>query len=369
MQIKIAERLHPFSHRPGTALILPGTSLRLQIFPACVRVDDLSEADPVNLSTIFFDIRGPLEDFTIVQDLEKGNIRVWGWSSDGYFCYRMAPLKNEPGIIFNIEKTPQAGVACLCSGLWQLRGSLPAKSGDSLVLIPKAASSSTGEKWQMPLLERLSLGNHKAQDWDLIKRREDFTEIFPLWHRLGLTVPPQVPSSVPLLENCQHSLERNSPEHILPQFYKLFLAGFEGLLVPRRSDTDFQGITEASKEMNGSPLFLLTQGAHLIRFLFVQGKQEELELLPSLPPEFHCGRFIHVKCENFGVMSMEWTKKSLRRIVFQASVSRRLFLKFCQGEKRCRLRLSESDRGAHYLNEAPLDVVAGQNYWFDNFER
>lgn len=375
MHIEIAERLHPYSHRPGIFVLLPGSSLRLQIFPAMIKVDDLKGPSPVSVAALSFDIQGPLDDFTVVQDLEKGHIRVWGRAENGYFRYRIRALSGNQGISISIEKTPQQGIMCGCQGLWQLEGGTPARQDDLLAIAPQMVGSHIDALHQMPMIDRLSLGNHKAQDWELVCRRENFAEIFPLWQRLGQLIPCakqlEITANKGLLDECRQLLDKNKPENVLPQFRRLFLVAFEGILSPRSSDTDFHGIALPAFDSSAqlSPLQILIEGSRLISSLFIREAGHNIHLLPMLPPEFHCGRFINFICRDGSRLSLEWTKKALRRVVFTAAQSQTMAFSFSKGERQCRLRNSFVDQGCIYRNEELLDVVAGENYWFDNFKR
>lgn len=376
MKIKIAERLKPISHLPGTYFVLPGSTYRIQFFPGCMKVDDLSTTVPQPLASVVFDVAGPVREFTVEQDLERGVIHVWAMTLSGFMRYHVAALENTSGIAISFEKIPKQGIKCTCDGVWKLNHSGIIQSGVKLNLSPQAFDDDTPlAKYRPMKIDRLSLGNHKGQDWELMRRRRDFAEIFPIWHRLGQLIPSQKECSeigvLNLLNECRQAMRSNAPEKILPHFERLFLAGFEGALSPRLRDYDFQGIgiPDFSAEAKSSPLELLTRGSELIRQLFVQYDDSTVHLLPALPTEFHCGRFLDVNCGNIGSLSMEWTKKATRSVNFTASRSQTFSFIFSLGEKRCRLRKNSKDRGVVYSVGTPIEIINGQNYWFDNFER
>jgi hypothetical protein len=370
MRIEIAQRFRPFSHLPGTYFILPGTCLRLQVFPTFLKIEDLSCFMPQKCCFIHFHLKGPLDKFSILQDLEKEEIRVWGDSPAGFFRYRVKAIQ-AGDIEIIVEKAPLQGVQYSYEG-GSLMGEERIISGTRLkVVTALPLYIREPRKFSM---ERLSLGNNKAQDWELMRRRADFAEIFPIWHALGFTVPYSGNTLVgtsTLLEECKSLIKANSPEKILPGFKSLWLSGFEGGLSPRLHDTDFQGIINHQIPVNSeaSPLQLLTEGMRLIRSLFIQMQHETISLLPALPPSFHCGRLLNAHCPGFGVLHMEWTKKALRRFIFSATDSGSFGFLFSQGEKSCRVRRSLADRGTQYLRGDRIEIEAGSNYWFDNFQR
>jgi hypothetical protein len=353
MKIECAQRFRPFCHLPGTYFILPGTSFRVQLFPTYVKAEDLSGPLPRFVGAFSLPIKGPVEKFTVLQNLERRELCVWGGSQEGFMRYRL----REKGkcIQVRLEK-------------------LPTLSATPEFAHPFLLDEGNYSLSQEPALERLALGNHKAQDWELIRRRADFTEIFPLWHALGQMTPAhgtEKRGTAALLQECAALIDGRHPEKILDGFSRLWLAGFESGLSPRLNDEDFQGIVE-SVEFRGnessSPLQLLTEGYRLIRSLFLQERGEALCLLPALPPAFHCGRLLQARCEK-GLLQIEWTKKAVRRVCFTASCSGNISFCFFQGEKRCRVRQGTADPGRQLCSGEQIAVSAGTLYWLDRFQR
>ena len=379
MRIEIAERLRPFSHLPGTSFVLPGSLLSIEIFPALIRVNDLSAALPISLADIAMDIQGPVNNFTALQDLENGSLRVWGKSITGFFRYSIKALEGDEGIVISLEKTPEQGVMFSCRGKWKTAKKTSATPGEKVFFAEKALSDGCGKSGHLESTERLSLGSHKLQDWEFVRRRLSFIEIFPIWYRLGqivkLPVSNKLAGTALLLNDCRQAIEANTPEMILPKFRHLFLAGFEGGLSPRLMDTSFQGIKYQENDLSIPPLtqssaiILLSEGAKLIRSIFVKESDQTIHVLPAIPPEFHCGRLLNVKCGKQGLLTLEWTKKSLRCMTFSALENQKIVFTFSNHEKVCRLRSSYQDKGLAYIPGSQIDIVGGQNYWFDNFQR
>lgn len=373
MHIEIAERLRPFSHTPGIYFILPGSCYRVQVFPTCFRIDDLSGALPVFVAQLNMNLKGPLEQFTVEQDLERGQIRIWGVSKEGLFRYRLKAIAKESGIMIDIEKAPEQGVTFQCRGLWSFEDSQPFYAGENRLFGTQNLFGIIPPLYKPPLIDRLSLGNHKSQDWEMIRRRRDFAEILPIWHRLGQLVPKQNSQNdvgtLKLLKACQQAMNASAPEHILSHFENVFLAGFEGGLSPRLEDSDFMGIlSNPSPEYEGGiPLELLSRGADLIRSLFLQLSINSIDLLPACPPSFFCGRLINVIYEGLGSVDIEWTKKTMRCMSFTAATSQTIIVMSHDGQQHCRVRQSTKDCGRPYQMGSSLKVIAGQKYWFDNF--
>jgi len=197
MRISIAERLRPYSHLPGSKLLLPLAGTRVQVFPALLKIE--GEDFPLSLS-------GPVKNFTVQQDLERPSIRVFGEAREGYFRYRL-----EDGNCI-IERDP----------------------GKVLAGLPKTFSN---KKTELPFLDKLSLGSHKSQDWELIRRRLDLKEILPLIMRLGQLLPIATASTSgtgKLLED----LKTAEKDLLYDKLCGFFLAGFSSLLYPRLNDSE-----------------------------------------------------------------------------------------------------------------------------------
>lgn len=360
MRIEISQRLKPYSHRPGTYFMLPGSPYRLKIFPSRLEIDDLSKTIPKPVGSIDLNIRGVVDDFTAIQELEKGTLLIFGHAVNGYFRYGISSAENGTKIALHIEKAPNIIVEGISEGM----------STDVLQVIEDPSNFSTDH------MSRLSLGNHQIQDWESLGKKKDLSAILPIWHRLGQFYSDCYSSvesegTAYLLEECRHAIEVNVPQHILGAFYSLFRIGFEGALSPRLLDTDFQGIAlpPIGNDSQLSPLVLLSKGSLLIESLFVKQREIDIFLLPALPPEFHCGRLLNIRSIQSGILDLEWTKKTIRRVVFTAQVTGQVSFNFSNHERYCRLRTSQKDRGLRYIPGSLLDVVTGQTYWFDNFER
>ena len=351
MRITISERLHPFSHIPGVKMVLPKSSIIVEVFPALLRFSDLEQgSSPVDFP---IEIVGPVEGFTAQLDLEKGGISVFGKTRLGYLRYFIE--KKKEGISLFFDKVPSPS------------STLNEKQTVLLPIHPQEETPMTGE--------RLSLGSHKAQDFDLIRRRLDFKEIFPLWLRLGQSVPhiAQIDGDVgnfSLWKACKEELfapVSGGGKDILSLFHCYFLASFEGLLVPRLFDTQYQGIEVRTVTKTGNPFPLLTEGATLIRALFFREREERVEILPLLPPQFHSGRFVGITSSHGDRFDIEWSKKRIRRLILSPGKTREIPIQIQKGISKCRVRTYPGDRGR--ICELPhIEVVAGKTYNLDRFE-
>ena len=253
MKITIAQRLHPFSHQMGTKFLLPNTSWSVQVFPTRLFFSDLEKGvEPLFFA---FDFTGPIDDFTAELDLEKGHLSVFGKTQKGYMRYQL--FVKEEGIWLHLEKAPEEKVVCRSS---LAIGNTVLNKGDQICLVKQASELKLTQ-------ERLSLGMHKAQDWDLVRRRLDLKEIFPQWFLMASSITAKKTSSsdlgnYSLLKICKEKIQRREKEGVLQAFESLFCAAFEGVLVPRVWDLDYQGIIAETAIFNDfiSPLPLFARG-------------------------------------------------------------------------------------------------------------
>lgn len=346
MHIKIAERLHPFSHQSGTFCLIPYTTWEVQVFPTRLYFRNLQTSKDFDLR---LSLKGPVKNFTVEEDLEQGFIRIFGESLEGYIEYLIEKDK------IHFKKLPLTGILC---------GTKTVHKGMSYEL-PLQIAALTDSK------ERLSLGMHRSQDWDMVKRRADLKEIFPIWLRLAALIPEEKITQLPdvgtltLLNACQKAIDQGEKNHLVPLFTQLFQVAFQGILSPRLSDELFLGIVPDAKiPPQLSPLVILHLGAKLIRSLFFKEEGEMISFLPTLPPEFHSGRFILGD-----EISIEWSKKLIKKIIWKSKDDREVLLKLQSPIQSFRLRHSLKDRGKKIFKNQSILLKAGQLTYLDRFEK
>lgn len=352
MLIAIAERFRPFVHQPGTNILLPLSKLSFEIYPAYIKVWDLSASEPSLVVEFPIEIEGPVSEFTIMQDLEKGCLKVWGNSNNGFFRYYIYPTSAPIGFVCVQEKFPQ---------------------DNKSPYIPSPYCSPE-PVLEMPVIPRLSFGVTKAPDWVLVNRRLILAEILPFWHRLGCltpSVPDHSTGSAALFDPIEKALVEKDSVSLAEHFKNLYLAGFSGLLCCSLLDRYHQGFGLASVPVDGpwSPLLLLTKGAQLIgRMLISMTKTNEIEILPCVLPELHAGRFCNVECGEFGRIDLEWSKKKARRLVFHSVKDQSICFQFQKDLKSFRLQKKGSKTVSTKSCGEPFSFAANTTYFFDHFE-
>ena len=255
MKISIRQRLAPYSHTPGALCLIPGTDVVVEVLPQCVRVGAL-------------EIPLPSGRCTLQQDLMRNC--VWVFS-----------------------KTFRAKITS---------GGIEVKGRET---IPLEIPCCLPQEW-----ERLSLGSHKAQDWDLALHRFDLREILPVVFGLSQKMPPAAPAC------AVNDLSRAHFRHMLmPQMYQD------------------------------------------IRALFICEEENTLHLLPSCP--FDAGRMTNLQTK-WGSLDIEWTKKALRRMVFRARKTGSFSLL-----ADLRVKTSGHDKGRFLSSSEPFSFEAGKVYFLE----
>ncbi|NGX39414.1 MAG: hypothetical protein KR126chlam1_00741 [Chlamydiae bacterium] len=329
MRIKIDLSLCPYSHLSGICCLIPFTSWEAQIFPAKIFFHNLSGKESWEQS---LPIEGPIRGFTVILDLERSRIAVSGRGKRGFFRFFLS----HEGIAF-------------------------AKGGE--ITLPFSKSESFPK-----VRERLSLGIHKKQDWELVCRRGLMSEVFPFWIALAQQVPH---SSVPKTPVGNFSLLSHEVEkgNVVSHFQTLFQTGFVGILSPRILDETYQGILADEEVPAGvSPLGIIHEGARQIRALFFRETGGQIALLSALPKEFHAGRYVHLQSSFGDQFDIEWSKKEIKKVVITPGSTRDLLLSLQRGIRSFRVRKSPRQKGERVSRDTPLSLREGEKLYLDRFQ-
>lgn len=326
--ITLKHRFKPYTLRPGSRLPIPGSLLYAEVFPSLCRI---FSQDHKLIHEKVISIAGPLKRFTVFQDLHRGGLAVF---SEQYKYYVL----------------PSGEIVS------SVKGALP--SADSAA----------------PLL---SLGVNKAQEWERIRIRRDMKEILPLWFRLAALTPEEKGKGLldlgmhRLLADLQDRVENRKKTEICDALSRLWLAGFSTHFLPRLYDTEYQGIIPDLPKDAPVPFYLLRYSLPIIQEIFVRVQEDAVYILPTLPPEFPCGRLLHLTLPEVGELSLEWSKKTIRRVILHAHVSKNIKLYFSRVRGfSCRLRVGGVGCGdilRGVLNTS-MSVSAGVMYELSRFE-
>lgn len=368
MRLSIAERWKPFSHQPGISMLLPLSTLGFKIYPSLICVYEMAGKSPQLIKEIALDIQGIVEEFTAQQDLEKGCLKVWGRARQGYFRYRIEAL---PSANLSPQIHPEGYRREAFTIIVEKN---PAETPFFINYTPCA----NGDLPVKPMLENLSFGISKGQDWTLVDRRQQLTEILPFWFRLGqwMLLPEtasdgglHTPPTSGRFQVAEQALREKQPEELHKQLRMLYLTGFTGLLFPCAEDIHHHGLELPAFGEGESPLQLLLQGKSLIKRMLIDAKEDTVQILPCLPAAFHCGRMLDVQLPAVGKFNVEWSKKRIRRLSFQPANSGKLHFQFPSNVKHFRLRRVGDGACEIKTCGLPIPFSATDHYVFDNFDR
>lgn len=351
-------RVAPYTHEPGVIFPLLGTSFAVQIFPSLLRLLRAEGEKWKIFSEIFLSIQGPLEEFTVQLDPISGRLAVFGNSRGGWLRYFL-----QEGQIF-LKKVPLGEILLKVDGQ-----EVRKQQGERLHWINPTHAMQT------QLLEKLSLGGHKAQDLRTWKQKCDPIAVWPVWFVLGQQRKELLGSEKGwlggmggLLDEWHETVQGEHPEKIVPAWRRFFLAAFSDCLIPRFVDEEYGGIVSEAVCPKGSPWELLRRGANLLRQLFVQEEKESLFFLPHLPPECHAGR-MHLFLQGGAVRcDLEWTKKRIRRLFFFSSETKEVVL-HCKDCRQFRVRRRMGEKGYFLERGAKILLQGGQSVLLDRFEK
>lgn len=323
MKIAIGEKIAPFSHEPGKRCLVPGTDWVVQPFPAHLIVGDAHF--PIGVT-------GPVKEFTIQLDLERMRVWVWAIANEGYYRYSLEGVGG--GIALTVDRAPKGGLSI---------GPHTLAAKEKILLV------SGGRHISKPIREKVSLGNLKAQDWDLAMRRMDLKEIVPALFLLG-QVTPDFPHA------------SGGSASFLPASLDLFVrVGLSDLIVPQLTDTKYQGICRS--DGSGDPIALLSQAYLSIRSCLIEECNPVLKILPRLPKDWDAGRATQLLVAGIGAIDLEWSRNAIRQMVVRADRDSKPTIQFVKSVKSFRLN------GKSVENSAELIFEASKVYQFDRFQK
>lgn len=167
-------------------------------------------------------------------------------------------------------------------------------------------------------IEKLSLGSHKSQDWDMVLRRMDMAEILPVLYDLGQKSKRGTPIDISNYEEfCRDS--------------------FQSIAVPRAP--------------------FLREVFQKIRSHFILDNGKEIILLPDNP--FPHGRLLNVQTQ-FGTLDIEWTKHKMRRAIFHPTNTGEISF-----PHRFRKKNHLHEKGI--MMEGMLPIESGKSIYLDRF--
>jgi hypothetical protein len=303
-QISIRERFLPFSHTPGISLLFPGSSLKFQIYPTLIKIQDLLGEVEEEIS---LPLEGAVSGFTVVQDLEKGAILVFGKDARGFFRFK---CQRESEDLFLIQDKG-------AEGRWELPR-------------PKVLGHPPSTN------ERLSVVSYRKRSWERVVEKGDWVHQLSTLYRFLVWY-----------EKAKNPIEGEIKD--------LVLGGFEGLLVPTGKDTKRLGYSLSFPD----PMAFLQGLRTKIEAFFVKEENDLISLCPALPQELPSGRLKGVLLDGFRC-DLEWRKKIVRRAALTTEKEKTLRL-----EAKGLSSVHIERKNINLLK--PIFLPANQSFFLDKF--
>ncbi len=295
--------------------------MKIQIFERCTPFShkpgisclipgtrEIIRAFPGKINDDLLEVAGPIKEWTFFQDLERARIQVKGIAQNGVF-------KKE------FSGTP-----------------LPSKA-------------------------KLSFGSHKAQNMNKMVERADPAEFLPLWFALAQYYPDA--GTFEAGDSLLNDVKISERLDLYQAWKNLFLSGFSEWMIPRNFDEGYHGFSKPPV-MGNDPFQMFTVGAVLIKEMFVKFDGSQLCILPRLPPELHCGRLVNLEVPGLGTISIEWSKKEIKKIILNPSVSIDLLIVHPKRIQGCRLKVG--NRTSRQTIEKLIKLEKNEVIFFDQFQ-
>lgn len=366
--IIISEKFRPFSQQPGISVPYPLLKLVFVIYPTQIKILDWKKKQKT-LLTIDFNFKSPCKSFSVFSDLLKQEIEIHCHLEDNFAkmklaldekkqCFYLTLLRyKEERLGFEVKRPSRTSI---------LNRQLTKKK--PLVLF-KDLNFSIVKKPEL-----LFLGSHKKQEIEKIFQRKDLREFLPLWYLWGQFCKVQSKAekkdgTLVFLNELTETIEQKKHDKIGSILKNMMATSFAPMMVPHLEDFRHWGFHLPKDDTSkASPWLLFSELYTVIRKFFVCYENSNLYLLPHLPPELFCGKLRQVQ-EGDLMLHLEWTKKTIRRMMITSSKSSTITLHFAAGIKTFRLRIGEQDRGTRFKNHHEITIKRNKVYFFDNFEK
>lgn len=338
-----------YSHRPGIRGFLARTSYAVQAYPTACMLLQCEKEGLKQVSELVFPKLAPQIEWTAFFDTVHQIFLMQGKGRASFF--RCSVEVRGDGIFFRSGKGP---LEVVHNGV-----SIALGRGESVRLChiqPKGPER----------LPRLSLGSNASPNWDRISYAPDMTEVLPLWYqfgRNGCSTREQAPS---LLGCLADAVCRKDSLSIVPALEALFAVAVDDIFIPRLEDDRFLGY-QLPPLSALFPLQSFNDAVHaLLRALFLQEGELGIDLLPLLPKQFACGRLWNETLSSGHLVSLEWRKGRIRRVLLKAICDDSIHVSM--GASRCRVYPLDDKRGNFsFASGDALHLQAGRSYLFDNF--
>jgi len=331
----------------GVDVFIPSTALIAKIFPSKL---------VIGKHVIDFDIHGPITDFTVELNLEKGRVEWYLKCKEGFIAWHLYAL--DTTIVLELRRGPQEGVNTY------YEKTICLEPRDKLTL---DISKRFGAKKSF---ERLTCGISKKQEIEAIFSRKKIEEFLPFC----FFVSQYAEQKVKKIEGGIADMILLAEEAILAKnriqlskiFEEMFSISFYDLFVPTLEDRMHQNVFKNKVKKGVIPFDLFGHWYHLIKKCFIDLKGSTLHLLPCLPKDIPCGTFSKIQFKDIEV-DLSWRKQRVLKMAVFAKKQTVLTLDLPEKAKSFRLRKNLKEKGLIYPIHQAVSLEANTLYYLDRF--
>lgn len=318
--IQIRQKSLPFSKEYASRAPIPNTNLWFEAWPTKFIVFN-------DKKRVEFDLEcsGPIKNFTLHLDLEKGRLLCHFMAREGFFSWAIERVLT--GVEFRLKRAADSGV-CVNGRNYKRFDRFIVPLDDSCKILTSN--------------ERLCLGSHKAQDVQNMFKRFDLRELLPLYFRLGQYFTP----SGSIL-----SLEELKTTHLC-QVSSLFYF----------SDSIHQLLGLQHKRVDCS---FYANAYCFIRDMFFKQEGENLLFMSGFIP-FNSGRMVNLQF-SAGKLSFIFRKKRVLRIVIDPTQDATIRLCLPQKFKQFRVLKSLRKKGQILSSNDTIELKKSTRLYLDKF--
>jgi hypothetical protein len=349
LKIKIRNDLYPYSLSFNNDILLTNTNYILKVFPALLIFKELSSHLEFKIE---LDIKGPVKNFQVVQDLKRGYVKVSFLSLDDFISFKILTLE-QASIVFDKIKSNKLNIKIN-------NKSFIASSKEIIDLPIKTVSNLLPN-------EKISFGNHKKQQIDQINQRNDLLEFIPIIFALSQFFEIKKNYDISFFKELEKKIDKNQKDNLEEDFLNIKKSYFYDFLAPRNFDFDYQNIFFEDLQ-NVDPIFILIEYARLIRKTLIFEDKNNLNILPCLLKDFFCGRMINIHL-SFGILEIEWSKKLIKKMILKPSIDKNITFNFQKKIKSYRLRCFLKEKGEVFENNQKILLEKNKIYYFDRFQK
>lgn len=337
MRIVIDNKYIPYSDRPGTRVLLPGTSVELRVYPSRVVIKDLLSSAEERV----FEYPNIDRGFAVFQDIEHLRILIRGFSG---------------------SQAVQKEI-CVQEGQCILKQKKPEKS--FFVLLEEI------KKEQKASCAKIHFGCYKKPNMTRMRSQVLIEEYLPFWHALGKHYEQSFSDekdadTTALLDEIEKTIKQRDLQSLSMLWNRAFLSCVKDLFVPTRFDDEYHGFVKQTKSEK-NPLEILTRARILIEKMLLEEKKGCVSLGRGIPPELHCGRAERLH-SSLGFISCEWSKKQMKKVKIEAFSDASAFLEMPK-VKSLRLRTGAREKGKRIELQKPIVFEKGKTYFLDQMMR